>query len=231
MAHNKEDKTVISDRWDSLEGEISMENGHLPAWDAMIRQMAEREIQAARVLDFGCNRGGFLRRLYKEKPFYEGVGMDIAVEALKDARVLKGETPLLFGTKDELGSIEGSFDFVFSHEVVYLLPDLYSHARDVFKWLKPKGVYYLAIGEYTENPLWPRWDNIVREFSPVEPQTYSLQYIAKTFQKEGFDVSVTRLNCEGFFEYDVNDGKYLQSPIELVEFMTRYMMYFRFQKN
>lgn len=231
MTQNNAPQSNLSERWDSLEGEVSMEKGHLPAWNAMIGQMSEKSIQTARVLDFGCNRGGFLRKLYAEKPFSEGIGMDIATEALNDARVLNKNLPLQFGLREDLGDMAGKFDFVFSHEVIYLLPSLVAHAQDVFSWLKSGGVYYLAIGEYTENPLWPRWDSIVREFSPVEPQTYSLQHIAKTFQKEGFSVSVSKLNCEGFFDYDVDDGKYLQSPIELVEFMTRYMMYFRFQKK
>ncbi|MFA7276461.1 MAG: class I SAM-dependent methyltransferase [Pseudobdellovibrionaceae bacterium] len=230
MTQNNAPQAVLTERWDSLEGEQAMESGHLPAWRAMIKQMTESNIRSAKVLDFGCNRGGFLRKLYAEKPFAEGVGIDIATEALNDARLLKKDLPLHFGTMDDLQEMGNSFDFVFSHEVIYLLPDLASHAKDIHSWLKSGGVYYLAIGEYTENPLWPRWDSIIRKFSPVKPQTYSLQHIAKTFQAEGFTVSVSKLNCEGFFEYDVNDDKYLQSPMELVEFMTRYMMYFRFQK-
>lgn len=230
MTQQKIADEVLSDRWDSVEGELSMEKGHYPAWAAMIRQMTETDITNANVLDFGCNRGGFLRRLYAAKPFAQGVGMDIATEALEDAKKYAKNLPLNFGTRSELGDLTNRFDFAFSHEVIYLLPDLVAHAKDIAAYLKKGGVYYLAIGEYTENPLWPRWDHIVREFSLVQPQTYSLQYIAKTFQSNGFNVGVSKLNCQGFFDYDVNDGKYLQSPIELVEFMTRYMMYFRFEK-
>lgn len=219
-----------SRRWDSIEGELQMEKGHLPAWQAMILQIQERDLSGKRVLDFGCNRGGFLRTLYSQKPFKSGTGADIATDALEDARNLSKGIPVEFMTTPELSGREACFEIVFSHEVVYLLPDLAAHARDVYRWLSPGGAYYMAIGEYTENPLWPRWDNVVREFSPVPPQSYSLQYMAKTFQKNGFSVGVDRLRCEGFFDYDAMEGKYLQSPIELVEFMSRYMMYFRFEK-
>lgn len=228
QAHSKDDP--LPQRWDSVEGELAMERGHMPAWNAMIAQMEEKEISACSVLDFGCNRGGFLRTLYRRKPFRHGVGVDIATDALDDARRLAGDAPLTFGTHDQVSAQQGSFDFMFSHEVIYLLPDLPAHAAQAQAWLKPGGCYYLAIGEYAENPLWPRWDDIVRGFSPVKPQTYSLQYIARTFHDAGFSIAVSKLHCDGFFEYDVNDGKYLQSPIELVEFMTRYMMYFRLQK-
>lgn len=119
------------------------------------------------------------------------------------------------------------FDLAFSHEVIYLLPDLAAHAEEIRTVLKPGGVYYLAIGEYAENPLWDRWKEVVAEFSPVPPQTYSLQDIARTFQNKGFGVEVRKLACEGFFAYDTKDEKYLHNPMELVDFMTQYMMYFR----
>ena len=230
MSQNAAQQTPTSERWDSLEGELAMERGHMPAWQAMIRQMAETDLSKAEILDFGCNRGGFLRALNKAKPFKQAVGVDIAAEALADARRLSAGQPVTFEHPDALQNISNRFDFAFSHEVVYLLPDMLAHAQEINRVLKTGGAYYLAIGEYAENPLWPRWDNVVREFSPVPPQTYSLQYIAKTFQQNGFNVGVTKLRCDGFFDYDAMDGKYLQSPIELVEFMQDYMMYFRMEK-
>lgn len=218
-------------RWDSLEGELAMERGHLPAWDAMIRQMDEHDLSQKRILDFGCNRGGFLRRLYQQKPFARAVGVDIAHDAVADAARLAGSTPVVYATPDALTAEAGSFDVVFSHEVVYLLPDLAAHAADIHRWLKHGGVYYMAIGEYAENPLWPRWKEIVSAFSPVPPQTYSLQDMASVFHRAGFTVGVTRLDCRGFFDYDPTEMRYLHSPYELVRFMTSDMMYFRFQKT
>lgn len=213
--------------WDSLEGEESMAEGHEPAWHALISYVTERDLSGKRILDFGCNRGGFLKTLYNTLPYAEALGVDIAEESVAYANAHKGKTPCSYAHNRELAKEQGSFDLAFSHEVVYLLPDLNAHAQEIRKALKKGGAYYLAIGEYSENPLWPRWKETVAEFSPVPPQTYSLQDIAKAFQNNGFEVSVQRMVTNGFLPYDANDGKYLRSPIELLDFMTQYMMLFK----
>lgn len=223
-------KETTAARWDSLEGELAMEKGHAPAWMAMIDQMQEKNLSQKTILDFGCNRGGFLRALYHCKPFAKAVGVDIATDAIKDAQGMAGTMPITYALPDILKNQSAAYDIVFSHEVIYLLPDLAAHARDIYTWLKPGGAYYLAIGEYAENPLWPRWEKIVREFSSVPPQTYGLQHIAETFQKQGFSTGVTRLNCKGFLPYDATEKRYLHTPQELVKFMCDDMMYFRFEK-
>lgn len=213
--------------WDDLAGEESMAEGHEPAWRTLISYIEENTLAGKKVLDFGCNRGGFLKLLHQQKPYAEGLGVDIADESVAFANSHKGDTPCTYDHSRVLATKTGEFDIAFSHEVVYLLPDLLAHAREMRSVLKTGGIYYLAIGEYAENPLWERWKKTVSEFSPVPPQTYSLQDIAKAFQDSGFAVSIRRMVCDGFLPYDAHDGKYLHSPIELLDFMTQYMMLFR----
>jgi SAM-dependent methyltransferase len=222
--------TIQVDTWDSLEGEEDMAKGHEPSWDALISHMSEDNLAGKKVLDFGCNRGGFLTRLYKSKPFESALGVDIAQDSVAFANQNKGDAPCEYDHVDVLDSASNEYDVVFSHEVIYLLPDLKAHASDMHKVLKSGGVYYLAIGEYEENPLWDRWKDIVAEFSPVPPQTYSLKYIAQCFQECGFDISVRQLVCEGFFPYDPDD-RYIENPMELINFMTKDMMLFRLEKK
>ena len=57
-----------------------MEEGHRPLWRHLIASITETDLSTRRVLDFGCNRGGFLRLLYSLKPFHQGLGIDIARE-------------------------------------------------------------------------------------------------------------------------------------------------------
>lgn len=213
--------------WDDLAGEESMAEGHEPAWRTLISYIEENTLAGKKVLDFGCNRGGFLKLLHQQRPYAEGLGVDIADESVAFANSHKGDTPCTYDHSRVLATKTGEFDIAFSHEVVYLLPDLLAHAREMRSVLKTGGIYYLAIGEYAENPLWERWRKTVSEFSPVPPQTYSLQDIAKAFQDSGFAVSIRRMVCDGFLPYDAHDGKYLHSPIELLDFMTQYMMLFR----
>ncbi len=216
--------------WDTLEGEESMAEGHAPAWHALISYIQEKTLTDKRVLDFGCNRGGFLKVLYQSLPYKDALGVDIAEDSIAYATENKGCTPCDYAHSRVLANEKEAFDVAFSHEVVYLLPDLQAHAREMASVLKTGGVYYLAIGEYAENPLWEEWKKTVAEFSPVPPQTYSLQDIAKAFQENGFSVSIRRMVTDGFLPYDASDGKYLQNPMELLDFMTKYMVLFRLVK-
>lgn len=215
--------------WDKIEHEQHMQHEHEPAWKAMI-DLTTENFSNLTVLDFGCNQGGFLRRLHQMKPYKQAFGVDIADKSVAEANSLKGNIPVTYATNDILASKTGFFDVAFSHEVVYLLPDLKAHAQEIHKVLKQDGVYYLAIGAYTEQPLWNRWRDTVREFSPVPPQDYSLQDIAHAFQANGFDVSITKMICKGFYNYDALNTRYFKSPAELVDFQTNHMMYFRFKK-
>ena len=224
-------QTIKVKTWDDLVGEEYMQEGHGPSWRAMIDQMSEADISGAKVLDFGCNRGGFLRMLYDMKPFKNAVGVDIATDSVAVANAQRGTRPIHYGHNDELSAHKGSFDYAFSHEVVYLAGGSQAHAREIYDALKPGGVYYLVIGEYAENPLWPRWYNVVHEFSPVPPLNYSLNDIASSFDKAGFAIAVNRLNCHGFFSYQAGGDRYIKNPLELVKFMTEYMMMFRLQKK
>ena len=219
------------DTWDSIEGEESMDEGHEPAWHALISYVQEKSVTDKNILDFGCNRGRFLKVLHQALPYRSALGVDIAEESIAFANAHKGDTPCDYEHSRVLAEKKDAFDIAFSHEVVYLLPDIVAHAREIGSVLKKGGVYYLAIGEYAENPLWARWKETVAEFSPVPPQTYSLQDIAKAFQDNGFSVSIRRMVTDGFLPYDASDGKYLQSPMELLDFMTQYMMLFRLVKT
>jgi len=216
--------------WDNPDRERHMQHEHEPAWRAMI-DLVEEDLSNRTVLDFGCNQGGFLRLLHEIKPYRRALGIDIAEQSIAEANSRKGSLPCDYKTNQALVAMTEYFDVVFSHEVVYLLPDLTAHAKEIHNLLKPGGVYYIAIGAYTDNPLWQRWRGIVSTFSPVRPQDYSLQDIALAFQKNGFTVAVQKLACAGFFSYDATDDRYLKSPEELVDFMTNRMMLFRMKKD
>ncbi len=83
------------------------------------------------MLDYGCNQGGFLRMLYDRHPFKSAVGIDIARESVARADLLKGHRPVEYKVADSAASLGRTFDYAFSHEVIYLLGDLAAHARDM----------------------------------------------------------------------------------------------------
>ena len=49
--------------------------GHAPIWRHLIGLVPENELSGVKVLDFGCNQGGFLRLLYQLRPFQQGLAL------------------------------------------------------------------------------------------------------------------------------------------------------------
>src|ERR1700735_4730803 len=74
--------------------EPTMEEGHRPLWRHFIESIPETDLSTRQVLDFGCNRGGFLRLLHALKPYRRALGVDIAKESIAAARELVGTAPV-----------------------------------------------------------------------------------------------------------------------------------------
>ena len=113
-----------------------MQGEHAFVWNSMLDSI-DADLAGQRVLDVGCNRGGFLRLLVDRCAIGEGYGYDPAAGAIKDARKLAGTRPLHFEVSETVPPRWGDFDVAFSHEVLYLLHDLPSHASGVFAALNP----------------------------------------------------------------------------------------------
>ena len=114
--------------WQDAAADAAMQEEHGFVWRAMLHTL-DVDLTSKRVLDAGCNRGGFLRLLVDECAIGEGFGYDPASGAIDDARRLAGERRLEFAVSDTVPARWDGFDVAFSHEVLYLLHDLPSHAR------------------------------------------------------------------------------------------------------
>jgi len=104
--------------------EEAMGAAHAPIWRRMIDVSVSHDLHESMILDYGCNQGGFLRMLYDRNPFRGAVGIDIARESVARADLLKGHRPIEYKVGDKAAALGRTFDFAFSHEVLYLLPDL-----------------------------------------------------------------------------------------------------------
>ncbi|NRN22787.1 class I SAM-dependent methyltransferase [Serratia marcescens] len=182
--------------------EEAMADGHAPIWRHLIDLVPENELSGVKVLDFGCNQGGFLRLLYQLRPFQQGLGVDIARRSVDEANRLKGHLPVVYQTDTRLNGWDDHFDIAFSHEVIYLIDDIAQHAADILRVLKPGGVYYAVIGCHTGNPLWPQWRERVAADTHTVVQDRSLADYARIFSAAGFQVSARRLGFSGFVPYE-----------------------------
>src|SRR5262249_2867564 len=90
---------VQSDYWRGAAHDEAMQDEHAFIWRAMLETM-DINLAGARVLDAGCNRGGFLRLLVDDAGISAGFGYDPASGAIGDARRLAGDRPLTFEAAD-----------------------------------------------------------------------------------------------------------------------------------
>ena len=177
--------------WQSAVEDEAMQDEHGFVWQAMLDTI-DVDLAGKRVLDAGCNRGGFLRLLSDAFAIAEGRGYDPASGAIDDARRLAGPRPLHFEVADSVPDGWDSFDVAFSHEVLYLLHDLPAHTGAIFEALAPGGSYYGVIGVHAGSPLMVDWHRAHVEELQL-PKLYSIDEVAGAFGAAGFEVAAARL--------------------------------------
>jgi SAM-dependent methyltransferase len=177
--------------WRSAADDEAMQDEHGFIWLALLDTI-DVDLAGRRVLDAGCNRGGFLRLLADRFGIAVGFGYDPAAGAIDDAQRLAGARPLRFEAASTVPDGWIDIDVAFSHEVLYLLPDLAPHAAAIHRALRPGGVYFAVMGVHSGSPLMVEWHASARDEIDMPP-LYDVDDVIATFQAAGFAVSVARL--------------------------------------
>jgi len=207
--------------------EEAMGAAHAPIWRRMIDVSIYEDLRQSTILDYGCNQGGFLRMLYDRHPFQSAVGIDIARESVARADLLKGYRPIEYKVGESAAALGRTFDFAFSHEVLYLLPDLAAHAADIGAALKPGGTYVSAMGCHKDSAVWPRWRKVIAETSSIPLYDHSLDNVAKAFSDAGFQVSVRPLDLDAFMPVTVG-SEYFPKVVDQLRYYSQDKVLFRF---
>jgi SAM-dependent methyltransferase len=210
--------------------EPAMEDAHRPLWRHFIQSVPETDLSTREVLDFGCNRGGFLRLLHALKPFRRALGIDIATGSIAAARSLVGVSPIDYEVATDPSAWPDRFDLAFSYEVIYLLPDLAAHAPGMHAALRQGGVYYAVTGCHTDSPLWPTWRRVIGETTNAPVQDRSPDDYAAAFAAAGFEVSVRRFGYDGFVP-NPKDRRYYTKLTEALDYAARDKLMFRLAKH
>jgi SAM-dependent methyltransferase len=177
--------------WQAAAADEAMQDEHGFVWEAMLDTIGV-DLAGKRVLDAGCNRGGFLRLLADRCAIAEGLGYDPAAGAIEDARRLSGERRLEFEVSDTVPDGWGDFDVAFSHEVLYLLHDLAAHARAIFAAMAPGGSYFAVIGVHAGSPLMVQWYRDNAEALDL-PALNDIDDMVSVFEAVGFEAAAARL--------------------------------------
>lgn len=209
--------------WQSESEDAVMQEEHGFVWEAMLDTI-DVDLVGRRVLDAGCNRGGFLRLLCERAGIAGGWGYDPAAAAIADARRFAGELPLRFEVADTVPPDWDGFDVAFSHEVLYLVHDLAAHARAMHGSLAPGGAYYPVMGVHAGSPGVADWhaDNLERLNLPP---LYTLDEVIAAHADAGFEVAVSRLKI-GFVPLSEHARTF---PADL-EYFYEHKVMFRFRR-
>jgi SAM-dependent methyltransferase len=194
---------VVEPYWRGAAEDEAMQDEHGFLWRALL-DSTDIDLEARRVLDAGCNRGGFLRLLVDDSGIAEGYGYDPASAAIDDARRLAGQRPLTFETAVTVPTDWPEFDVAFSHEVLYLLHDMAFHAAAIFTALKPGAPYFAVMGVHAGSRLMSAWHESVASDLAL-PRLYDLDEVVEIFDGAGFEVSVARLKV-GFVPVSARRG-------------------------
>jgi SAM-dependent methyltransferase len=209
--------------WQTGEQDAAMQDDHGFVWRAMLDTI-DADLRGKRVLDAGCNRGGFLRLLCSEAGIAAGYGYDPAAGAVADARRLAGELPLAFEVANTVPAGWDGFDVAFSHEVLYLIHDLSAHAAAIYLVLVPGGAYYAVMGVHAAAPTMADWHRRNAERLHLPP-LYALDDVIGSFAAVGFEPAVSRLNV-GFIPAS---GHARSFPADL-EYYYDHKLLLRFEK-
>jgi len=210
--------------------EEAMGAAHAPIWRRMIDVGIHGDLRQSTILDYGCNQGGFLRMLHDRHPFRAAMGIDIARESVARAELLKGHRPIEYRVGASAAALGRVFDFAFSHEVLYLLPDLAAHASDIKAALRPGGAYIAAMGCHKDSAVWPRWRKVIAETSSIPIYDHSLDGVARAFSEAGFNVGVRPLDLDAFMPVTVG-SEYFPKVVDQLRYYSQDKVLFRFVRT
>ena len=168
-----------------------MQDEHAFIWQALLDTI-DVDVAGRRVLDAGCNRGGFLRLLATRAGIAAGFGYDPAGGAIDDARRQAGDLPLTFEVAGTVPAGWNGFEVAFSHEVLYLIHDLAAHAAAINRSLAPGAPYYAVMGVHADSPGMAGWHAENAERLDL-PALYSLDEVVGAFTGTGFEAAASRL--------------------------------------
>ncbi|MEM1289555.1 MAG: class I SAM-dependent methyltransferase [Pseudomonadota bacterium] len=220
----------IIDTWSKEpEHEDGMTDEHAWIWREIIAAVPPIPL-GGKVLDVGCNQGGFLRMLYDHSPFSTGVGIDLARDAIAHAEARKEGRPLRYLATTKISDAGTGFDAAFSHEVIYLVRDLVDHARQVADALAPGASYHAVTCCHSDSPLWATWRPMIAQFSNIYVPNHSVDDIASAFRAARFEVSLKRFLANASIPMEDGPSAYFPTDRDRLETYTRWKLLFTCRK-
>jgi ubiquinone/menaquinone biosynthesis C-methylase UbiE len=142
-----------------------------------------------RILDIGCGGGRNIKRMLKSVPKGYVYGLDYADLSVKKSRrlnkraIVQGRAEIVFGNVENLLFEPGMLDIVTAFETIYFWPDLVHDMKEVYRVLKPGGVFLICNEAARDEMRADRYDYYIRT---IGMKIYSEREIKKGIYDAGF---------------------------------------------
>ncbi len=145
-------------RFDSVDAWIADRVADVSAYQRLFRPYAE--FKGRTVMDLGCNQGYLLHSFLQHEPF-DAIGADISEEKLELARLAYGhEMRLVKTTPESIPLPENHVDIVYTIDTVEHLSRVEDIFREVYRVLKPGGLFLVHFGPWL-NPYGSHLEDII----------------------------------------------------------------------
>ena len=121
----------------------------------------------AKVLDCGCGGGASMKRLLKKCPQGIVKGIDyspVSVEKTKkvnETAIAEGRCAVFQGSVEHMNFTDASFDVVTAFETVYFWPGLPKCFQEVYRVLKPGGIFLICNESNGDTDKDEKWTEII----------------------------------------------------------------------
>ena len=121
----------------------------------------------AKVLDCGCGGGANMKRLLKKCPQGIVKGIDyspVSVEKTKkvnETAIAEGRCAVFQGSVEHMNFTDASFDVVTAFETVYFWPGLPKCFQEVYRVLKPGGIFLICNESNGDSDRDEKWTEII----------------------------------------------------------------------
>lgn len=216
----------------AMDGDMEVANG--PFWDALITHIEEDAPGAVfdGLLDVGCHRGGFLERVvarWKLRTVY-GIEPVAGLRTAAAARLSRVAEALILDADGWEQIPDDAVPLITAQEMLYLVGDLDGAMRRIGRVLRPGGAAYLTLGSHTENPLWPRWRQILGSMG-LEVFDHSPLDILRAGEAAGLNPAVRPLRTDGWITYRPSAARFpVPSVTALIDHHFRHKLLFCFDK-
>ena len=161
-------------------------------------------LSACNVLDVGCGDGFLLEAVQERLHRATLFGIDLSADELEIARGRLARArvgALVEGSALKLPFESRSFDLVFSHMVLMLIPEVESVLREIHRVLKIGGTVAFVVGDPHStndrmNVLFDRINDVVRKsypdfapLNPADPRIFSAGGVSRMLTEVGFKES------------------------------------------